>query len=72
MSCSIIMKPNNAANADFASAYARFACKFLFTTLDFYKKTVMRIRTMACTKRHLHFCGKIVSLANHVTAGFKR
>ena len=33
MSCSIIMKPNNAANADFASAYARFACKFLFTTL---------------------------------------
>ena len=30
----------------------------------------MRIRTMACTKRHLHFCGKIVSLANHVTADF--
>ena len=28
----------------------------------------MRIRTMACTKRHLHFCGKIVSLANHVIA----
>jgi len=35
MSGSIIMKPNNAANADFASAYARFACKILFKTLLF-------------------------------------
>ena len=35
MSGSVIMKPNNAANADFASGYAWFACKILFKTLLF-------------------------------------
>lgn len=63
------MKPNNAANADFASPYAQFACKFLFTTLEFDKKHVMRMRTMINTKTHLQFVHKMSSLANQTMVG---
>ncbi|HWD14018.1 hypothetical protein P8H26_15660 [Pseudochrobactrum sp. sp1633] len=33
----IIMKPNNAANADFASPHAELACRILFKTSLFSK-----------------------------------
>lgn len=67
---SVIMKPNNAANADIASPYAQIAYNFLFITLCFSKKHIMRKRTMVCTKTHLQFVRKMFSLANQTMAWY--